>query len=108
MATAKNNRGGRPRMDPRIRKSRHISVPVSEDLYNRIQLQAQIRDRTVASLVREFVMAAEVALDNPTGVLAAMAHDPAGERSKVTRRKVKEPETMPLQLETPRKRVTRR
>ena len=108
MATAKNNRGGRPRMDVSKRKSKTLSVPVSEDLYNRIQLQAQIRDRSVASLLREIVMAAEVAVDNPTGVLAAMAHDPAGERSRVTRRKAKEPETMPLQLETPRKRVTRR
>ena len=95
-------------MPPRVRKTRTLSVPVSEDLYNRIQLQAQIKERSVASLVREFVLAAEVALDNPTGVLAVMAHDPAGERSKLTQRKAKEPETMPLPLEPPRKRVTRR
>jgi triphosphoribosyl-dephospho-CoA synthetase len=95
-------------LPPRELKTRTLAVPVSEDLYNRIQLHARTKDRSIASLVREIVLASEVVRDNPAAVLGVMAHDPAGERSRLTSRKVKEPETMPLQLETPRKRVPRR
>ena len=99
---------GRPRLWAAGQKTKTISVPVSDALYDRIQLHAQTRDRSIASLVREIVMASELAMENPTGVLAAMAHDPKGERTRVARHKPTEPETIPPPLETPRKRVTRR
>jgi uncharacterized protein (UPF0264 family) len=59
---------GRPRLWAAGQKTKTISVPVSDALYDRIQLHAQTRDRSIASLVREIVMASELAMENPTGV----------------------------------------
>ena len=99
---AKRNLGGRPRKPDAAKMTAILHIPVTDDMYARLQLEAERRGDTLAGMVRRAFLAADLFADNPVAVTKAVLRDPGATRTRVARRSdkrvLREPDTMTMPM----------